>query len=64
MTVFPEPGTVHAVICVGFGLHCGALAARELGGSLTAESEGSGCGATFTLELPLCAEPANGEEGV
>ena len=37
----------------GFGLHSGALAARELGGSLTAESPGLGQGATFTLELPL-----------
>jgi len=36
----------------GFGLHSGALAARELGGSLTAHSEGPGQGATFTLELP------------
>jgi signal transduction histidine kinase len=37
----------------GFGLHSGALAARELGGSLTAYSEGEGLGATFMLELPL-----------
>jgi signal transduction histidine kinase len=37
----------------GFGLHSGALAARELGGSLTAHSDGPGCGATFTLRLPL-----------
>lgn len=37
----------------GFGLHSAALAARELGGSLTAHSEGPGRGATFTLELPL-----------
>ncbi|MBN8420799.1 MAG: ATP-binding protein [Verrucomicrobia bacterium] len=37
----------------GFGLHSGALAAREMGGKLTAESEGVGCGAVFTLELPL-----------
>jgi PAS domain S-box-containing protein len=37
----------------GFGLHSGALAARELGGSLTVRSEGSGQGATFNLELPL-----------
>jgi signal transduction histidine kinase len=37
----------------GFGLHSGALAARELGGSLTAHSQGPGLGATFTLELPL-----------
>jgi two-component system NtrC family sensor kinase len=36
----------------GFGLHSGALAAKELGGSLTVRSAGSGQGATFTLELP------------
>lgn len=36
----------------GFGLHNGALAARELGGSLTAHSQGPGQGATFILELP------------
>jgi PAS domain S-box-containing protein len=40
----------------GFGLHSGALAARELGGSLTASSEGPGRGATFTLDLPECSE--------
>jgi signal transduction histidine kinase len=37
----------------GFGLHSGALAAKELGGSLTVRSDGLGRGATFTLELPL-----------
>jgi len=37
----------------GFGLHGSALAAKELGGSLTAHSNGLGQGATFTLELPL-----------
>lgn len=37
----------------GFGLHSGALAAREMGGKLTASSAGIGCGAVFTLELPL-----------
>ena len=37
----------------GFGLHGGALAARELGGSLTVRSDGEGAGATFTLELPV-----------
>lgn len=37
----------------GFGLHSGALAARELGGSLNAHSAGLGMGATFTLKLPL-----------
>jgi len=37
----------------GFGLHSSALAARELGGALTAESDGADRGAVFTLELPL-----------
>jgi len=37
----------------GFGLHSGALAAKELGGSLAAFSDGPGRGATFTLELPI-----------
>jgi signal transduction histidine kinase len=37
----------------GFGLHGGALAAREMGGSLTVHSDGPGKGATFTLELPM-----------
>jgi PAS domain S-box-containing protein len=37
----------------GFGLHSGALAAKELGGSLTAHSEGQGRGATFLLTLPF-----------
>jgi signal transduction histidine kinase len=37
----------------GFGLHLGALNAREMGGSLSAASEGTVRGATFTLILPL-----------
>ena len=37
----------------GFGLHSGALAAKELGGALRAHSDSVGRGATFTLELPL-----------
>jgi PAS domain S-box-containing protein len=37
----------------GFGLHSGALAARELGGELRAQSDGPGLGATFVLELPV-----------
>ncbi|WP_395835254.1 ATP-binding protein [Archangium violaceum] len=36
----------------GFGLHSSALAAQELGGSLTVHSAGKGQGATFTLEIP------------
>ena len=43
----------------GFGLHCAALAAREMGGSLTAHSEGVGHGATFTLELPIDSPSAS-----
>jgi signal transduction histidine kinase len=43
----------------GFGLHSGALAATELGGTLTALSDGIGKGATFTLELPL--QPPNND---
>lgn len=37
----------------GFGLHSGALAAKELGGSLSAHSDGISRGAIFTLELPV-----------
>ena len=37
----------------GFGLHSGALAAKEMGGSLSAHSLGLRRGATFTLELPI-----------
>jgi len=37
----------------GFGLHSCALAARQMGGALTAHSDGPGRGATFTLELPI-----------
>ena len=40
----------------GFGLHSGALAAKELGGSLVAESDGPGKGSTFILELPYSEE--------
>lgn len=40
----------------GFGLHSCALAAREMAGTLVAESAGPGQGASFTLTLP--AAPA------
>ena len=40
----------------GFGLHSSALAAKELGGTLTAYSDGPGCGACFCLELPQYVE--------
>ncbi len=41
----------------GFGLHSCALAARQMGGTLTAHSDGPGLGATFTLELPIDTAP-------
>jgi two-component system NtrC family sensor kinase len=37
----------------GFGLHGAANAATEMGGSLTAHSDGPDLGATFTLTLPV-----------
>lgn len=40
----------------GFGLHSGANAAREMGGAVRVHSDGTGQGATFTLELPLSNE--------
>ena len=36
----------------GFGLHSGALTAKELGGSLSVQSDGPAQGAAFILELP------------
>ena len=43
----------------GFGLHIGAINAREMGGSLSAASEGTGRGATFTLILPMSSPGKN-----
>jgi two-component system NtrC family sensor kinase len=37
----------------GFGLHSCALAAKEMAGTMTAHSNGSGKGAVFTLEFPV-----------
>jgi signal transduction histidine kinase len=36
----------------GFGLHASALAARQLGGTLSCRSDGPGRGAAFRLDLP------------
>ncbi|MGB0582117.1 MAG: PAS domain-containing protein [Limisphaerales bacterium] len=36
----------------GFGLHSSALAVKEMGGRIYADSRGPGNGATFTVELP------------
>ena len=37
----------------GFGLHTASLAAQQMAGSLSAQSDGAGKGASFTLELPV-----------
>lgn len=37
----------------GFGLHSCVLAAQEMGGRLSAHSDGPGLGARFTLHLPI-----------
>lgn len=44
----------------GFGLHAAAIAAKEMGGSLTVDSEGVGRGARFCLTVPLAADRAAG----
>ena len=46
----------------GFGLHSGANAAKEMGGTLTARSDGPGHGAEFTLELPTAASVPAAEQ--
>jgi C4-dicarboxylate-specific signal transduction histidine kinase len=46
----------------GFGLHSSALAVRDLGGSLEAQSDGPGMGATFTLVLPCKIPVHSGEQ--
>jgi two-component system sensor histidine kinase ChiS len=40
----------------GFGLHSAANAMAEMGGKISAHSDGLGHGATFTLEIPLVTE--------
>ncbi len=42
----------------GFGLHSGALAAQEMGGSLSVHSDGPGTGSTFSLLLAPRRGPA------
>lgn len=37
----------------GFGLHTSSISAKQLGGSLTAHSDGPGRGAQFNLDLPV-----------
>jgi signal transduction histidine kinase len=47
----------------GFGLHSSALAAKEMGGTLSAASPGPGEGATFILEIPITPPPHTHIEG-
>lgn len=42
----------------GLGLHSSAISAKNLSGTLEAQSEGEGRGATFTLEIPLVVAEA------
>ncbi|HEX5462510.1 MAG TPA: MHYT domain-containing protein [Steroidobacteraceae bacterium] len=42
----------------GFGLHASAILAREMGGELTARSDGTNRGACFTVRLPIAAAEA------
>ena len=47
----------------GFGLHLSAVAAEEMGGSLTCASDGPDTGAEFTLRLPLrVQQPTSGDD--
>jgi len=43
----------------GFALHSGALAAKQLGGALTVQSDGPGLGATFIWNYPAMAGKTN-----
>ena len=47
----------------GYSLHSCGLAAKEMGGTLTARSDGPGRGATFTLELPIKTREYNQNSG-
>jgi signal transduction histidine kinase len=48
----------------GFGLHFSAIAAKQMKGSLSVDSEGPGKGATFVLEIPLETPESNPTEKV
>jgi signal transduction histidine kinase len=41
----------------GFGLHSAAVAAQQLGGTVSAQSEGPGLGARFSVTIPISASP-------
>ncbi len=43
----------------GFGLHSSANAAAEMDGRVSVHSDGPGCGASFTLDLPFAQNPVS-----
>ncbi|APZ95481.1 PAS domain S-box protein [Fuerstiella marisgermanici] len=51
-----KPGFTNKSGGHGFGLHSSAITAADFGGSLSAQSDGPGCGATFVLRLPTISE--------
>lgn len=48
-----QPGFTTKETGTGFGLHAAAITATELGGSLTARSDGVGMGSVFQLRIPM-----------
>ncbi len=48
----------------GFGLHNSATAAREMGATLEAQSEGPDRGSRFILRLPIDQDMASGQEAI
>lgn len=48
----------------GFGLHSSAIAAQQLGGTITAHSPGPGLGACFCIRLPVSITNDAGREAV
>lgn len=44
----------------GYGLHSGALAIKQMGGTIDVHSDGVGRGARFTIHLPMRSEAARG----
>ncbi len=47
----------------GYGLHSSALAAKSLGGSVSARSPGAGKGAVFAVEIPLATSEEQRGQG-
>ncbi len=52
LTMFKQRHVAHESLSA-FDLHHCAIAANTMGGTLTATSEGPGCGTTFALDIPL-----------